>query len=529
MKPAIGIDLGTTNSAIAHATSNDIEVLANANGNRITPSVVAYDEDKQQALVGRQAVNQSTQNPGQTVFSVKRYMGSDEVLVLGNDNEFTPEEISALILKKVVKDAEDSLGTPITNVVITVPAYFNDRQRQATKHAGEIAGLNVDRIINEPTAACLAYGLRAGDGETVVVYDLGGGTIDTSLIEIDNGVFEVVATNGDTELGGDDWDAAIVGWLEDKIEREHGFRPDDDLITTERLFDAAQDAKHRLSSRQKTEINVPFLEYGGDTYNINQTLSRETFEQLTNELTEETISIVDDLLADAQYDPSAVDEVLLVGGSTRMPHIQEHISTFFGQEPSKRVNPDEAVAIGGAAQSAIMRDDPVPVPNEDAGAMPTTNGAASGEDALAGVSGDDIILVDVTPQSLGVKSMDLETREYYYHVLLPRNTSVPARETNIFSTIEDDQTFVNFPVYQGESSELEENEKLDEFEIGPIPKRPLGEPDIEVEFSLDQNGILNVSAEDIDHEIGDEIEIQSVFGFSDKQLNTMQQNLPRLR
>lgn len=525
--PSIGIDLGTTNSAIALAEVNDFNVLPNVNGNRLTPSVVAFDGTD--AIVGRKAANQAAQYPERTVFSVKRYMGTDEEILLGEEgckSAFTPEELSALILRKLKTDAEAALDRPVENAVITVPAYFNDRQRQVTKHAGEIAGLEVDRIINEPTAACLAYGLRTGAENVVLVYDLGGGTFDVSLIEIDSEIFEVIATNGDTQLGGDDWDTVIVEWLTKQIEREHGVTLEGNPATNERLFDAAKQAKHDLSSRQQAQISLPFLEIGGDTYDVEQTLSRDTFEQLTHELTEGTIDICEELLSVVEYGPRAIDEILLVGGSTRMPQIQQRVIDYFGRDPSKRTNPDEAVALGAAAQAAIINQQALPAPNTATTDVPTTANGDGGASATQDTSR--LVLLDVTPQSLGIESINRKTHEKFYDIVLPRNTPLPACETKMYTTICDNQRIVEFPVYQGEGS-LEQAEQLDTFEIGPIPARPAGEPNIEVELKLDQDGILQVSAEDVDQGIGDAIEIESVFGLTREEITTMQQNLPTIR
>ena len=523
---SIGIDLGTTNSAIAIAEADEIDILPNENGDRLTPSVVAFDG--RTATVGREATNQSAQYPEQTAHSVKQWIGTDQEIVLGDDGTksgFTPEELSALILKKLISDAESTLGRSIESAVITVPAYFNDRERQATKHAGEIAGLDVERIINEPTAACLAHGLRTGEEKAVLVYDLGGGTFDVSLIEINDGIFEVLATNGDTDLGGDDWDAAIVEWLTDQIEREHGVSVGQNPATDERLFEAAKQAKHDLSSRQRTEITLPFLEIGNETYDVEQTLTRETFEELTQNLVAETIDICEELFSVVEYGPKLVDEVLLVGGSTRMPQVQQQVADHFGREPSKRVNPDEAVALGAAAQSAIINQQALPMPNTAGGDVPASQGGDG--QAPATRDAEDIVLLDVTPQSLGIESLDWNTYEEYYNVIVPRNTPLPALESVEQTTVRDNQEYVEFPVYQGES--FEEADQLDKFEIGPIPLRPEGEPTIEVEMQVDQDGILQVSAEDLDHSITEEIEIESVFGLSHDEIEAMQTNLPAIQ
>lgn len=521
--PTIGIDLGTTNSAIAHAEAGVIDILPNVTGDRTTPSVIGFDDEAEEALVGKQATNQAVNHPRRTVFSVKRYMGSNQTILVGERNyEFTPEELSGLILKKLKQDAETYLGQTIESAVITVPAYFNDRQRQATKHAGVLAGFDADRIINEPTAACLAYGLQTAENKTVLVYDLGGGTFDSSLIEIDSGVFEVVATSGNTQLGGDDWDTVIVDWLEDRIEREHGISIEGTLAAEERVFDAAQQAKHDLSTRRTATISIPFMEYGGETYDIEETLRRDTFERMTSDLLDETIELCETLFEQAGYDERDIDEVLLVGGATRMPQIKRRITEYFGQEPSKRINPDEAVAVGAAAQAAIIDREVLP-------ATASRTDPTNSEEMFGSATANNVILLDVAPQSLGIGLLDLETHEPHYHVIIERNTPIPVRDSYMTTTVQDSQTEIEIPVYQGDSDRLEENELLDEFELGPLPKRPEGVANIEVKFMLDENGILNVSARDVDHEIGDEIEIQSVFGFTDEELSIMRQNLPEIR
>ncbi|UPM43402.1 Hsp70 family protein [Halocatena salina] len=522
--PTIGIDLGTTNSAIAHAKDDDINILPAATGDRTIPSVVAFEEKSGEALVGRQAVNQAVAHPDRTVFAVKRFMGTEETILLGSrECEFTPEEISGLILRKLKRDAQAYLERSIENAVITVPAYFNDRQRQATKHAGALAGLEVDRIINEPTAACLAYGLQTAQDKTVLVYDLGGGTFDSSLIEITNGVFEVVGTSGDTRLGGNDWDALIVEWLEDRIERDHGISVADTPLAEERLFDAAQTAKHELSNRHATTITIPFLEHDDGTSDIEQTLHRDTFEEMTQELLDTTIERCETLFDQAGYDRSEIDEILLVGGATRMPQVRRRIKDRFGVEPSKRINPDEAVAIGAAAQAAILDGELLP------GQWSQTHRRTQPTELSPTSASDNVVLLDVTPQSFGVELIDRETYEPYYHVVIERNSPIPARNSYMTTTSRDNQTEIEIPVYQGHNDQLEENEFLDSFELGPIPQRPEGVPNIEVKFMLDENGILNVSARDVDHEIGDAIEIQSVFGFTDDELSVMQQNLPEIK
>lgn len=519
----IGIDLGTTNSACAHATATGLEIVPNKRGDRLTPSVISFDGRSREAAVGKQAANQAVQYPDRTVFSVKRFMGTDEEILLGDEGResaFTPEELSALILKKLAEDATVELGQPVEQAVITVPAYFNDRQRQATKHAGEIAGLSVERILNEPTAACLAYGLHSDTDRTVLVYDLGGGTFDSSLIEIGSGVFEVKATNGDTQLGGDDWDGRIVDWLETQVQTRDGTGFEDGT-TTERVFEAAKQAKHELTNRKQTTIRLPFLELGNATCNVEETLTRSQFEELTSDLTEETIYLCEELLEMAGYTSASIDAILLVGGSTRMPHVRDRVSEYFGIKPSLHVNPDEAVALGAAAQAAILDDDLLPVPSNGSGAVERKRESGN----LPTRDPGDIVLLTVTPQSLGLEAVDANTNKNFYSVLIDRNESIPASETKEYTTVEGDQRYVYFPVYQGDGP-LAENEQLDEFELGPIPPRPKGEPNIEVTFTIDQDGLLQVSAEDIEHNIGEEIAIESVFGLSQPEITEMTKNLP---
>jgi molecular chaperone DnaK len=523
--PTIGIDFGTTNSVITLAEGGEFTVITNENGERTTPSVVSFDGDK--AMIGEQAVNQAVQYPDRTVFSIKRLIGTDEVVLLGEHSaEFTPEEVSALIFKKLKRDAERATDQPIGQAVITVPAQFNDRQRRAMKHASEIAGLDVDRIISEPTAACLAYGLHTGKTETVLVYDLGGGMFDVSLIAINDGVFEVIATNGDTRLGGNNWDAAIVDWLDSQIEHKHGVSFEGNSTADEQLFAAAQTAKHDLSERMTTTISIPSLEHNGSVYDIKHRLHRDQFERMTRDLVERTITICDDLFAETGYRAGMIDEILLVGGATRMPYVRERVTEYFGQGPSEQIDPDEAVAVGATAQAALIRDDSLPMlpsgedqsvnsrPERDRPSLPTI---------------EDVVLLDVTSQSLATETTARDETEKPYSVLIPANSTVPTRATGIFTTSHDRQKYVRFPVYQGNSPVLDENELLEEFRVGPIPPRPVGEANIEIEFELDQNGMLHVSAEDIDHEIGDAIEINPVFNITQTELDMMKKDLPPIR
>jgi molecular chaperone DnaK len=523
--PTIGIDFGTTNSVITLAEGGEYTVIPNENGKRTTPSVVSFDGDK--AMIGEQAVNQAVQYPDRTVFSIKRLIGTDDVVLLGEHSaEFTPEEVSALIFKKLKRDAEKATDQPIGQAVITVPAQFNDRQRRAMKHAGEIAGLDVHRIISEPTAACLAYGLHTGKKETVLVYDLGGGMFDVSLIAINDGVFEVVATNGDTQLGGNNWDAAIVDWLDSKIEHKHGISFEGNSAADEQLFAAAQTAKHNLTDQMTTAISIQSLEHNGSVYDIKHRLHRDQFERMTRDLVEKTITICDDLFAETGYRAGMIDEILLVGGATRMPHVRERVTEYFGQEPSEQIDPDEAVAVGATAQAALIQDDSLPMlpSGEDQSANPRPE-----RDRPSLPTIEDVVLLDVTPQSLATETTAQDETEEPYSVLIPANSTVPTRATGIFTTSHDRQKYVRIPVYQGNSPVLEENELLEEFRVGPIPPRSVGEANIEIEFELDQNGILHVSAADIDHEIGDAIDIDPVFDITQTELDMMKKDLPPIR
>jgi len=463
MSKIIGIDLGTTNSCMAVMEGGKSTVIANAEGMRTTPSVVGFAKNGER-LVGEAAKRQAVTNPEKTISSIKRHMGSDYKVDI-DGKKYTPQEISAMILQKLKTDAEAYLGEKVTEAVITVPAYFNDAQRQATKDAGKIAGLEVKRIINEPTAAALAYGLDEGKEQKIMVYDLGGGTFDVSIIEIGDGVIEVKSTNGDTHLGGDDYDQKIINWLVSEFKAKEGIDLSGDKMAMQRLKEAAEKAKKELSSTSTSNINLPFITATADgAKHLDINLTKAKFEELTNDLTERTAIPVQNALKDAGYSASDINKVLLVGGSTRIPAVQEKVKQLMGQEPSKTLNPDECVALGAAIQGGKLAG--------DAGA-------------------GDILLLDVTPLTLSIETMGGVATH-----LIERNTTIPTKKSQVFSTAADNQTAVDINVVQGEREFAKDNKSLGTFRLDGIMPAPRGVPQIEVTFDIDANGIVNVSAKD---------------------------------
>jgi len=510
MGKIIGIDLGTTNSCVAIMEGGEPKVIANIEGNRTTPSIVAFT-DNNERLVGQVAKRQAVTNPERTLYAIKRLIGRKftdnevkrsigispfkivegahgSVAVAVMDKTYTPAEISAMILVKMKQTAEEYLGEEVTDAVVTVPAYFNDSQRQATKDAGKIAGLNVQRIINEPTAASLAYGLDKKGEEKIAVFDLGGGTFDVSILEIGDGVFEVKSTNGDTFLGGEDFDMRIVNWLADEFRREQGIDLRSDKMALQRLKEEAEKAKMELSTTKETDINLPFITADATgPKHMNVKLSRAKLESLVDDLIERTVGPCRTALKDAGLSPSDIDEVILVGGMTRMPKVQEKVKEIFGKEPHKGVNPDEVVAIGAAIQGGVLQGDV-----------------------------KDVLLLDVTPLSLGIETLGGVTTK-----LIEKNTTVPTKKSQIFSTAADNQPAVSIHVLQGEREMAQDNKTIGRFELSSIPPAPRGVPQIEVTFDLDANGILHVAAKDLGTGKEQSIKITASSGLTEAEIERM--------
>ncbi|MFW6040864.1 MAG: molecular chaperone DnaK [Thermoplasmatota archaeon] len=488
MSKIIGIDLGTTNSAMAIMEGGEPTLITNSEGERITPSVVAFKEDGER-LIGELAKRQAVKNPDRTITSIKRKMGADYKVKI-DDKEYTPEQISAMILQKLKRDAEEYLGEEIKDAVITVPAYFNEPQREATKNAGEIAGFNVRRVLNEPTASAMAYRMEEKEKvETILVFDLGGGTFDVSILEIGDGVYDVLSTSGNTQLGGDDWTEKIVNWCVNKFKEDTGIDIKNNREALQRITEASEKAKKELSTREKTEINLPYLTADEDgPKHLDIELTRGEFQRMTRDLVEKTKGPLDIALDDADLSPKDIEEVIMVGGSTRLPAIKDFVKDYFDMEPNLKINPDECVAVGAAIQAGV----------------------------ISGEVKEDIVLLDVTPLSLGVETLGGVTT-----TLIERNTTIPTEESKIFTTAQDNQTAVTIHVVQGERAMAKDNHSLGQFNLTGIPPSPKGVPQIEVTFKIDENGILHVSAEDKGTGKEESITVEATSQLSEEEIERM--------
>ncbi len=486
----LGIDLGTTNSAMAIIEGGEPTIIPNAEGERTTPSIVAFKEDGER-LVGEMAKRQAVKNPNRTIESIKRKMGTDHKVKI-DDKEYTPEQISAMILQKLKRDAEEYMGEELDRAVITVPAYFNEPQREATKNAGEIAGFEVERVFNEPTASAMAYKMdEKQHAETIIVYDLGGGTFDVSILEIGDGVYDVLATSGNTDLGGDDWTERLMEHCIEEFKKDTGIDVSDNREALQRIFEASEKAKQELSSKQNTDINLPYLTADDDgPKHLELEITRADFQKMTEDLVEKTKEPVNIALEDTGLQPHEIDEVILVGGSTRLPAVQDFVKDFFNQNPNMKINPDECVAVGAAIQAGV----------------------------ISGDVEDDIVLLDVTPLSLGVETLGGVTTS-----LIDRNTTIPTEESKIFTTAADNQTNVEIHVVQGERAMAQDNHSLGRFNLTGIPPAPKGVPQIEVKFQIDENGILNVSAEDKGTGKEESITVEATSQLSEDKIERMKE------